>query len=160
MACRPRSLPRPGSIRFRLTRGGAHFRSCKTISGITETFSISENILLCRVCAVHCKENPIYVLPEKKLRSFSPNFHIQVSVSDLFIPTIGLPIFLQQNRQTDRGNIYVNGSQKLNVGIGTEAAQFNFWKYLFRIFGILSLQCSAKGKYSVFFDTNLEQLSL
>jgi hypothetical protein len=29
----------------------------------------------------------------------------------------------------------------MTVGIGTEAAQFNFREYLFRIFGILSLQC-------------------
>jgi hypothetical protein len=29
----------------------------------------------------HCKENPIYVLSEKKQRGLSPNFHIHVSVN-------------------------------------------------------------------------------
>ncbi len=31
--------------------------------------------------------------------------HIHVSVSDLYIPRIGLPILLQQNRQTNARNI-------------------------------------------------------
>jgi hypothetical protein len=35
----------------------------------------------------HCKEISIYVFPEKKLlRGLSPNIHIHVSVSDLYIP--------------------------------------------------------------------------
>ncbi len=37
--------------------------------------------------------------PEKELRGLS------VSVSDLYIPTIGLPILLQENMGTDPGNI-------------------------------------------------------
>ncbi len=53
----------------------------------------------------HCKEISIYVFPEKELRGLSPNFHIHVSVSDLYIPTIGPPIFLKKNRQTAPGNI-------------------------------------------------------
>ncbi len=36
-------------------------------------------------------------IPRKELRSLSPNFHIHVSVSNLYIPTIGLPILLQEN---------------------------------------------------------------
>ncbi len=35
-----------------------------------------------------------------KLRGLIPNFYILVSVSDLYIHRIGLPIWLQQNRQT------------------------------------------------------------
>jgi hypothetical protein len=55
---------------------------------------------------VHCKEISIYVFPEKELRGLSPNFHIHVSVSNLYITPLGLPIFLQQNRQaTNQGDI-------------------------------------------------------
>ncbi len=50
-------------------------------------------------------ENPIYIFPEMKLCGLVPSFYIRVSVSDLYIPGIGLPIWLQQNRQTDPGNI-------------------------------------------------------
>ncbi len=41
-----------------------------------------------------------------QMRGFSPNFHIHVSVSDLYmyIPRIGPLILLQQKRQTDLGN--------------------------------------------------------
>ncbi len=39
------------------------------------------------------EEYPIYVLPEKKLRGLLPIS--EVSESDLYIPTIGPPIFLQ-----------------------------------------------------------------
>ncbi len=35
----------------------------------------------------------------------SQNFHMHVSMSDLYIPGIGLPILLQTNRQTDPKNI-------------------------------------------------------
>jgi hypothetical protein len=58
---------------------------------------------------------PIYVFPEMKLRAslfpkqnynvLSPNFHIHVSMRDLYIAWIGLPTLLQPNRQTDPGNI-------------------------------------------------------
>ncbi len=93
----------------------------------------------------HTANKSIYVVPEKKLRGLSPNFHIHVSVSDLYITTIGPLIFLQQNRQTNGGNtvsVYINRSQKhecSNRDWGS-AVSF-FWEYLFRKFGILSLQC-------------------
>jgi hypothetical protein len=47
----------------------------------------------------------IYVFSEKKLLGLIPNSYIHVSVSDLYIPRIDLPIWLQQNKQTDPGNI-------------------------------------------------------
>jgi hypothetical protein len=51
---------------------------------------------------MHCNENPIYVFPEKELCQF-PNFHIHVSVRDLYILKISPHIFLQQNQQTNHG---------------------------------------------------------
>ncbi len=40
---------------------------------------------------LHYTENPIYVFPQMKLRSLVPNSYIHLSVSDLYIPRIGLP---------------------------------------------------------------------
>ncbi len=53
----------------------------------------------------HYRQGPIYIFPELKLRGPIPNFHIYVSMSDLYIPTIGPPILLQQNWRTDQRNI-------------------------------------------------------
>jgi hypothetical protein len=57
------------------------------------------------VSVTHCKEIWIFVFAEKELRDLSPNFLIHVSLSDLYIPAFGPPVFLQQNRQTDQRNI-------------------------------------------------------
>ncbi len=37
----------------------------------------------------HCNGNSVYIFLFWELRSLSPNFHIHVSVSDLYIPRIG-----------------------------------------------------------------------
>jgi hypothetical protein len=49
----------------------------------------------------HCTKNPIYVFPEMLVS----NSYIHGSVRHLYIYIICLPIYLQQNRQTDPGNI-------------------------------------------------------
>jgi hypothetical protein len=58
----------------------------------------SEFLLILSQCRVieasnlHCNENPIYVFLFWELRGLSPNVNIHVSVSDLYIPRIGLHI--------------------------------------------------------------------
>jgi hypothetical protein len=58
--------------------------------------------LLKRKLIEHCNKNLIFCMYFQKSKA---NFHIHVSVSDLNIPRIGPHIFLQQNRQTNRGDI-------------------------------------------------------
>jgi hypothetical protein len=41
-------------------------------------------------------ENSNQIFPKKDVRGHSPNFHNHVSVSNLYIPTIDLPILLQK----------------------------------------------------------------
>ncbi len=103
-------------------------------------------------CVLHCNENPIYVFPEKELRRLSPNFHIHVSVSDLYIPRIDLHIFLQQNWQTDCGNIHINRSETHECGNLDWGLTIPFLgkHYLFLIFGILSLQCERARMLYIF----------
>jgi hypothetical protein len=55
---------------------------------------------------------PIYVFPEMKLlfpkqnnNILSPSSYTHISVRDLYISWIGLPILLQENMWTDPGNI-------------------------------------------------------
>ncbi len=84
--------------------------------------------------ALHCKEISIYVFLEKELHGLSPSFHIHVSVSDLYIP--------------------INCTPKHEcIGIETVAVQLLFLEYMFRIFGIVSLQC--RDSWCVICEPNL-----
>ena len=75
--------------------------STKRISNMV----LKQKVFFSTIVQPHCNENLIYVLLFWELCDLSPNFHINVSVSDLYIPRIGPHISLQQNRQTDPGNI-------------------------------------------------------
>jgi hypothetical protein len=88
------------------------FNRCRLqrLKFFTAVADIAKNFLTRRRQRSHCIENPVYVLPEMKLRGLVPNSYIHVSVSGLFIPRIGLPIWLQQNRQTNPWD-YINRSQ-------------------------------------------------
>jgi hypothetical protein len=44
-------------------------------------------------------ENLKQIFPEKEYRGLSPNFHIHVSVGELYIPTMGLPVLLKEIRR-------------------------------------------------------------
>jgi hypothetical protein len=59
-------------------------------------------------------------ISRKGIAGFSPKFYIHVSVSNLYIPTIGLPIPLQENMWTDPEIIEI-AHRHMNVEIGTEA---------------------------------------
>ncbi len=80
---------------------------------------------------LHCKEplpqNSKQIFPEKDLRGHCPNFHIYVTVSDLYIPAIDMPILLQEVFGPIRV-IYINRSQAHDVEIGTKIRPRNSQK--------------------------------
>ena len=70
-------------------------------------------------------------IPRKGIWGLSPNFHIHVSLIDLFIPTIGLPLLLEEICGPILG-LYI-AHRYMNVKIGTEAEQFPEKEYIKRI---------------------------
>jgi hypothetical protein len=84
-------------------RTHVHFQPCLLRAGKSH-FLYSSWAGICQVCLLvvkrtqrlqgrstyaHCKENPIFIFLSWELRGLSTNFHIHVSVSDLYIPRIG-----------------------------------------------------------------------
>ncbi len=60
---------------------------------------------------MHCIENSKQIFPEMKFRGLVPNFCVHVSVSNLYIPTIGPPTFICYIAFADRSWEYINRSQ-------------------------------------------------
>jgi hypothetical protein len=73
-------------------------------------------------------ENLKQIFPEKEYRGLSPNFHIHVSVSELYISAMGLPFLLEQI-WTDPGNIKI-AHRHMNVEIGADDAKFPEKEYI------------------------------
>jgi hypothetical protein len=68
----------------------------------------SLDVFLCYTI-IHCNGNSEYILLFWELRGLSPNFHIHVSVSDLYVPRIGPHISSSRKGRPIVG-IYINRS--------------------------------------------------
>jgi hypothetical protein len=134
-------------------------------------FSFLPGSCKCLFCILHCKEpkpkiRNKYILPEKELHGHSPNFHNHMSVSDLYIPTMGLPILPQENMKTDPGNINRSQTHECANWDRGWAIPFHIWYfpcsapfilsayfcslYSLKAASVSSVSYTAKNKYRKF----------
>ncbi len=90
-------------------------------NGVEQFFGLAHKKMSFKIMlslSLHCKEP---ILKNRNKYTFSRNFHIHVSVSDLYIPTIELPILLQEICGPILGKY--KSLKDTWMEIGTEAAQ-------------------------------------
>jgi hypothetical protein len=76
--------------------------------------------------SLRCKDNPMFVFPEKKLLGLIPNFYIHISVSGLYFITIGPPISCSQIGRPIVGLYKSLTDMYMNVEIRTEGRPVSF----------------------------------
>ncbi len=69
------------------------------------------------------------LFPLQNYNALSPSSYNHISMRDLYISRIGLPILLQRNMWTYPGNIQIAHGH-MNVEIGTEDPQFPEKEYI------------------------------
>jgi hypothetical protein len=108
----------------------------------------------------HNTENSKQIFPEKELRGFSSNFHIHVSVSDLYVYSYDRSAYSVEGKSVDRSWQYINCSQTHECGnwVGTKAAQFPFLEYINGIFVAVWLVRFAQ-RYTTWFSPQHSPLS-
>jgi hypothetical protein len=74
------------------------------------------------------------IFPEKEYWCLSPHFHIHASVSDLYIPTISLPIVLKEIFRPFLGLFKSLTHRHMNVEIGAQTTLFPEQEYISGIF--------------------------
>jgi hypothetical protein len=104
----------------------------------------------CPVFALHCNENSIYVFLFWELRGLSPNFHIHVSVSDLYIPNIGPHISCSR---IGRSNVGIYCIKLLGGGGGGAGKNLNNTEA--KTPGILPFRCFLVRVFTDFADTEI-----
>ncbi len=109
-------------------------------SGLWSRFKSFQVSTICEMWfTARYSENLKQIFPEMELRGLSPNSYIDVTLSDSWIPTIVLPILPHKICRPIMGIYCINRSQIHELEIWTEAAQFLFWKYKYRIFFAVSI---------------------
>ncbi len=85
-------------------------------------------------CALqrHNTENSKQIFSETELRGHSPSFHIHVAMSDLYIPTIDLPILLHEYMYVDRSWEYPSHTVKKGLQVSRPQPGCNYQTLLGR----------------------------
>jgi hypothetical protein len=109
---------------------GVSLLTASSIDIRVDPSSPSYNVFKCltvrHMISLQNAENLKQIFPEKEYWGLSPNFHIHVSVSQLYIPTMGLPFLLEEIYRP----ILEIAHRNMNVEIVAEAALFPEKEYI------------------------------